>query len=247
MLYHTQIKRWSPIEASGEYIAPLVRPGLTLEGLDAIAPGALTITGAADNGATLIRITVASTATLTTGQSKTISGVVGTTEANGTWIITVIDATHFDLQGSLFANAYVSGGVVGGDLDLLPFSLDSISTASLPNVSIMDSSHKLGFFTGATLEAELYTPEQSLDKGYRIDINGLRPITDASSAFCSVIKRENLYSIDEEGDESEMDSDGNCPVLEETRAGRAKLRIPAAEPWTYATGIEPETSRAGLF
>lgn len=247
MIYHTTLKRWSPIEASGEFIAPVVRPGITLEGLDAIAPGVLTITGAADNGAGLIRITVASTATLTTGESKTISAVTGTTEANGTWLITVINGTTFDLQGSTFANAYVSGGIVGGSLDDLPFSLDSVSTASLPNVSIIESTHKLGFFSGDTLEAELHTPEQSLNEGYRINVNGLRPITDAGSAFCAVVKRENLRSVDDEGDESEMDDDGNCPVLEETRYGRAKLRIPAAEPWTYATGIEPETFKAGLF
>lgn len=39
-----------------------------------------------------------------------VSGVVGTTEANGTWVVTVIDATHVDLVASAFVNAYVSGG-----------------------------------------------------------------------------------------------------------------------------------------
>jgi hypothetical protein len=39
-----------------------------------------------------------------------VSGVTGTVEANGAWTITVIDATHIELQGSVFAVAYVSGG-----------------------------------------------------------------------------------------------------------------------------------------
>lgn len=65
---------------------------------------------AADNGDGLIRITLDTTQGLMTGFSTVISGVVGTTEANGTWTITVIDDTDIDLQDSAFSNAYVSGG-----------------------------------------------------------------------------------------------------------------------------------------
>lgn len=77
-------------------------------------PGLVTggVAGAADNGSGLVRIQVASTTNLSTGQRMSIAGVVGTTEANGQWLITVIDGTHFDLQGSTFANAYVSGGTI---------------------------------------------------------------------------------------------------------------------------------------
>jgi hypothetical protein len=80
---------------------------------------ALTITGAANNGAGLIRVTVADSSSFATGQSKTVSDVLGTTEANGTWLITVIDATHIDLQGSSFTNAYISGGTIGGGFEEL--------------------------------------------------------------------------------------------------------------------------------
>lgn len=67
------------------------------------------ITGAANNGSGLIRIT--STAhTLLTGDTIYISGVVGTTEANAYWTVTSITANTFDLQGSTFTNTYVSGG-----------------------------------------------------------------------------------------------------------------------------------------
>lgn len=246
--YHTTIKRWSPIEISGEYIAPVVRPGLTLENLDSIvAGGALNITGTANGTSNRVRITVSSTTGITSGDYKTISGVLGTTEANGTWAVNVINSTHLDLVGTTYANAYVSGGIVGASLDALPFSLDSISSASLPNISVVNTSHQLGFFRGDILEAELQTAEQSIDQGYRIDINGLRPITDADSVFCAVVKRENLSDTEDEGDESEMDTDGNCPVLEDTRYARAKMRIPASTDWTFATGIEPDTSRAGMF
>jgi hypothetical protein len=78
---------------------------------------ALTITGAANNGSGLIRLAVAATATFTTGQTKTVSDVLGTTEANGTWVITVVDPTHIDLQGSSFVNGYLSGGTIGGGVE----------------------------------------------------------------------------------------------------------------------------------
>jgi len=70
------------------------------------------IAGAADNGATLVRITTTTSHGLTTGDYVRIYDVTGTTEANGTWEVTAIAATTFDLVGSTFANAYVSGGTV---------------------------------------------------------------------------------------------------------------------------------------
>lgn len=64
-----------------------------------------------------VRLTVSSTTGMTTGDTRTVFGIVGTTEANGTWVITVIDATHIDLQGTTFANVYTSGGSVNGRWD----------------------------------------------------------------------------------------------------------------------------------
>lgn len=73
-------------------------------------PGAgATISGAADNGSGLIRITTSATNPFVTGDVVTINGVNGTVEANGTWTITVISTTTFDLQGSTFVNAYSAG------------------------------------------------------------------------------------------------------------------------------------------
>ncbi len=41
-----------------------------------------------------------------------VAGVLGTVEANGRWKINVLDDTHIELIGSLFVNAYTSGGTV---------------------------------------------------------------------------------------------------------------------------------------
>jgi hypothetical protein len=103
------------------------KPGLTLEDLDALAPGSQTITDATDNGTGLIRLTVGSTAGWVTGDHKKVSGVLGPTEANGPWAITVIDGTHIDLQGSTFTHAYTGGGIVGGSVDALDALISSFN------------------------------------------------------------------------------------------------------------------------
>ena len=68
------------------------------------------VAGAADNGSGLIRITTSAAHGLAPSDEVVIASVGGTTEANGTWTITAIAATTFDLQGSTFANAYTTGG-----------------------------------------------------------------------------------------------------------------------------------------
>lgn len=75
----------------------------------AVNGAAVAVTGAADNGSGLIRITAVAHG-FATGNATKIEGVTGTTEANGHWLVTVITADTFDLQGSAFVNAYVSGG-----------------------------------------------------------------------------------------------------------------------------------------
>lgn len=96
--------------------------------------GSLRVTGAASHSG-LIQLTVDGndgppTSGLVTGDKITVAGVAGTTEANGSWTLTVIDGTHIDLQSSTFTSAYVSGGyggVWGKDADVC-LSAGSVST-----------------------------------------------------------------------------------------------------------------------
>ncbi|MFA6267860.1 MAG: hypothetical protein WC670_19355 [Pseudolabrys sp.] len=240
--------QWSLLNISGEFLASLARPGVTLEQLDPIAPGALSVTGAANNGAGLIRLTLSALSSANFdihGQNFiVVQGVTGTTEANGTWPFTIIDATHIDLVGSAFANAYVSGGAIGGSLDALPFSLDSISTAALAQLSAFDSSHKLGFFTGDNVEAIMETPEQDLG-GDLVFIDAVRPLTDASNAVVSIGGRLTAQAAVSYGTESALTSAGDCPQMVETRYAKARVRIPAASSWTYVRGVQPSAQPAG--
>ncbi len=64
--------------------------------------GTVSVTGAADNGSGIVRITATSHG-LSTGDTVVIDGVVGTTEANGFHRAVVNDANTFDLYGVAFA------------------------------------------------------------------------------------------------------------------------------------------------
>lgn len=240
--------RWSILPMSGEYLTALAKPGLTLEQLDAIAPTPLNITGAANNGAGLIRLTLTaeSNADFTIiGQNFiVVYGVVGTTEANGTWKFNVINATHIDLVGSAFVNAYVSGGHIGGSLDALPFSLDSVSKAAVAALAAFSSAHKLGFFSGSNIEAIIETGEQDLE-GRLVFVQIVRPLTDSPDAAISIGCRLNANASSTYTDESTVDANGNCGITVETRYAKARLRIPAASTWTFARGVQPEAMPAG--
>jgi hypothetical protein len=78
-------------------------------------PNAVTyrdITNVSNNGIGIIRVTVSVTSGFITGQRVIINDVVGVTNANGKWTITVVNPNQFDLQNSSFTGAYVSGGYV---------------------------------------------------------------------------------------------------------------------------------------
>ncbi len=81
-----------------------------------VAPTPLTVTGAANNGSGVVRLTVNDTTDMANGESVTVAGVTGTggltAAANGIWAVTVVDSAHLDLRGSAFAGTYTSGGTV---------------------------------------------------------------------------------------------------------------------------------------
>jgi len=79
---------------------------------DVTTPLTRSITGCASGSGGVIRVTTSGSHDYGPCDHVTVSGVTGTTEANGNWEITIVDSTHFELDGSTFANAYASGGSV---------------------------------------------------------------------------------------------------------------------------------------
>lgn len=240
--------RWSIVPMSGQFLGYLAKPGLTLEQLDAIAPGAISITGAANNGSGLIRLTVSALSTAQfniVGQNFiVVYGVGGTTEANGTWKFTVIDSTHIDLVGSAFVHAYTSGGAIGGSLDALPFSLDSVSVAAAAQLSAVGPTGQVGFFSGSNIEAIVETSEQD-QEGNMAFVKWLRPITDCSAAVFSLGHRGSPQSSVVYTSEAAINTQGQVPFVLEDRYIKARFRAPAGSTWTYTRGVQPTPGPAG--
>ncbi|HLH96440.1 MAG TPA: hypothetical protein VKW08_15095 [Xanthobacteraceae bacterium] len=253
IIYDFMLARATLVLMSGEYLATLAKPGLTLESLDAVAPGIITISNAANNGSGAIRLTLSGLSAgtppensdLTVANSVEVYGVTGTTEANGNWPFTIIDSTHIDLVGSSFTHAYAGGGAIGGALDQLSFSLDSISTGALAQLSGVSSAHAVGFYAGSNLAATLQTAEQG-DGVRRMRVQALRPVTDAAAGLGAVVYRENLQSAPALGAASTIDARGLCVQNVSTRYARGQLIIPYGAAWTFATGIDPQFTLEGV-
>lgn len=251
------LDKFTPMKFAGELLFLMARPGMTLEGLDPLAPGAQAVVGAANNGSGVVRVQVASTAFYSPanypmGVYLSLSSVGGTTEANGNFWVKVIDATHFDLYtdhglttGVPFVHAYTSGGAIGGSLDAMAQSLDSWSTVILPELAAFNAGHMASTFSGTNLEATLETSEQGTD-GNRIKLKkGFRPISDAPAVYGSASSRENQQQAVVAGPESLVNPiTGICNMLVDTRYSRFKCRIPSGTNWTFINGVEPVDLKA---
>jgi hypothetical protein len=95
--------------------APYIRQGRTNFGTFALSTDNTTSSSvSAATNTSPIQITTSATNSLVTGQTVIIFGVGGNTAANGTFVITVIDNTHFTLNGSTGNGTYTSGGTING-------------------------------------------------------------------------------------------------------------------------------------
>src|SRR5271166_6108886 len=58
----------------------------------------------------VVRLTLNNVVGIVEGDFLNVANVGGTTEANAAWTCHIVDATHVELIGSVYANAYTSGG-----------------------------------------------------------------------------------------------------------------------------------------
>ncbi|WP_374210647.1 beta strand repeat-containing protein [Dermatobacter hominis] len=84
--------------------------GITGAGAINGATGAGAISGVTGVGVSPIVVTTSAAHNLTTGSSITLASVGGNTNANGVKTVTVIDSTHFSLDGTTGNANYTSGG-----------------------------------------------------------------------------------------------------------------------------------------
>lgn len=91
-------------------------------------PNAVTyrnVSGAGNNGIGQIRLTVNTTNGMRNNQTVIVRDINGVPNANGSFVIAVIDNTHIDLQNTVFTGSYIGGGYVINDPSL-PRGFDEV-------------------------------------------------------------------------------------------------------------------------
>jgi hypothetical protein len=256
-----ELGEFSLILQSGEYIASLARPGLSLDGLDILAPTPLNVLAVANNGSGACRLTLNATFnsnfTLSGQNFCEVYGVTGSgandvnsaipNTANGNWKFTIIDSTHIDLIGSVFNAGHTytcTAAHIGGSLDALPYSLDSFQIAAVATISAFSNVNALGFFTGTNADAIMETEEFDLE-GDTIFCDTIRPITDCPDSLVSVVTRQSPQAARIISTSSPLDVNGLAGIVVEARYMRGRLECPAGSSWTYARGLQPKTAPGG--
>lgn len=105
-----------------------------ITGFEALNYSVLTTSG---TGISPIQITTTAPHTLTTGQTVTISGVGGNTNANGTFTVTVLNNTQFTLNGTTGNGAYTSGGTIVTNCYIIDYR--TMGATGYPPVEAYDS------------------------------------------------------------------------------------------------------------
>jgi len=182
----------------------------------------------------LIKIQTTSAHGLITGDVVTIAGVTGTTEANGTWAITVVDTTHFTLNNSVFTNAYVSGGTVTFDGAVWSSTAQSPGTAlvypdsasvPLDDYYVQFTCTKAGIVngTGGTLSvsgATNATPivittssAHKLTTGAQVTIAGVGGNTNANGTWTITVVSSTTFSLNGSAGNSAYTSGGTVTFV----------------------------------
>lgn len=159
---------WSAAIATDQPTGTWVQ-GEVLQGALAVASSAaITVTGAADNGSGLCRLTVNSSATITTGQliwaANILSNAGGNPPiagCNGEFLATVIDGTHVDLQASSFpaATTFASTGAIGVQTLTVAGKTGTKFVASLQGLPL-----RFNFDTGLSAGIVTFSYDAVLDK-----------------------------------------------------------------------------------
>lgn len=105
-----------------------------ITGLEALS---YTVSTTSGNGISPIQITTTAPHTLTTGQTVTISGVTGNTNANDTFTITVLDNLNFTLNGTTGNGLFSGGGTVVTNCYIVDFR--TMGSTGFPPVEAFDS------------------------------------------------------------------------------------------------------------
>jgi hypothetical protein len=134
------------------------------------------------------------------------------------------------------------------NLDTLPASLDSrIWVGGCLQFGGVDTNHKLAFFTGPTLPAQVGTGTAQYTPNMRSYVSSARPIVEMIAgtptiAFCA---RDNMMDPQVFGPDVPMDIAGECPQRSDGRYHEARISMQAGDAWTHIVGADVTSRSAG--
>jgi hypothetical protein len=150
------------------------------------------------------------------------------------------------LRSLSFGYSLDSLDATGLALDTLPFSLDSRAwTGGRAQLAAFDTSHRLGYFTGAALAPTVDTGEVELFPGRHAVVTNIRPIVDAGTASVAVGVRERTTDTVAFGGAVAADAVGNAPQRASGRYHRARLTLPAGSGFAHISGIDVDATPEG--
>lgn len=131
-----------------------------------------------------------------------------------------------------------------GNLDTLPFSLDSAVWAGGASLlGLFSDTPHLGFFVGLPMEATFETTDGGAPQ--RTMIKGLRPHIDTRSVTAEVAAREAEGDTVVYGPAEAMESTGVISAWASGFVARARMTVAAGATWTKATGVDTVAGKIG--
>ena len=152
-----------------------------------------------------------------------------------------------------FLLSLLTPGVTWDGLDNLYATIDDVTPAfdsrlfrgGRPSFAGFNSDNKLGYFTGANLEATVETAVVQQAQGRRAFVNGFRVMTDAPT-LTGAVARGDFY-----GDPlvwnaaASRNATGLIPARADGRQHRFRITIPAGTNWSILHGVEPQVQASG--
>ena len=148
------------------------------------------------------------------------------------------------------------GATLGVSIDNIPGSLDDPGQLSLddpsyaggaPALGLITADNRLALLNGPSLEAMFETAEAMLFRPNRAWIDGIRLDSDADDWRVAVGARESASRSTpvQYRPETGPNVERIAPCRSSGRYHRARVRIPAATAWSYASAIEPSARPEG--
>lgn len=164
--------------------------------------------------------------------------------------------TVVDIAATAIMPIYTSGYTldsldsVSPNLENLPFSLDSKAwQGGAPILGAFSADHRLGSFSGQSLEAIVTSSEIGQTDGSIARLENITPLVDAEQAFITIgsrFLRTPSEPLKWSQERQPSFNTGRCHGRSRARFHKFRMRVPAGEAWKHITGFDVNFSKAGI-